>query len=163
VVINGDDEKDMIRRSLAVALESAGLHVVEKSDLVVKAICKQQPSQTIRINVDGRWPVRQQDIVERTITPHASYLEMSLRGEVLWKRGYIARPGHIFFIERGETVDAALARLTRPNVSVFKNAKFTAHIARPGTATDNGAYGVSRLTARGLVDGSDSERNRVSF
>jgi hypothetical protein len=164
VVINGGgEEKELIRRSLATALKAAGLNVVDKSDLVVKAVCKQQPSQTVEINADGRWPVRREDIVQRTITPHASYLEMSLRGDILWKRGYIARPGHIFFIERGETLDAALTRLTRPNLSVFRNAKFSAHIARPGSATENRAYGVSRLTSRGLIDGSASDRGGASF
>jgi hypothetical protein len=164
VVINsGGEEKDLIRSSLANALEAAGLRVVDKSDLVVRAICKKQPSQEVAINVDGRWPVRQQDVVRRTITPHASYLEMTLRGDVLWKTGYVARPGYTFFIEQGETLDAALTRLTRPNLNVFKNAKFFAHIARPGKATDNGAYGVSRLTSRGLIDGSESGRDRASF
>jgi len=56
----GSETKELIRRSLADALEAAGFQVVEKSDLVVKAICKQQPAQTVSINADGRWPVRPQ-------------------------------------------------------------------------------------------------------
>jgi hypothetical protein len=144
---------DEVRESLTKELEAAGLRVVDDAELVVKAVCKQQEQQTIRINIDNRLPVRKKDIVERTITPHASYLEMTLHGEVVWKRGYLARPGAIFFLEKGESLDQALERLTKPNLDLFKNAGFSGYVARPGKATDNGAYGVSNLTTRGLVDG----------
>jgi WD40 repeat protein len=164
VVLNPNgEENELIRRSLTNALEAAGLRVADKSDLVVKAVCKQQSSQEVAINADGRWPVRRQDIVRRTITPHASYLELSLRGDAIWKKGYIARPGHVFFVERGESLDAALTRLTRPNLDVFRNAKFSSYFARPGAASENGAYGVSQLTPNGIVDGSPTGGNGQSF
>ena len=109
---------------LASALEAAGLKVVEKSDLVVKAVCKPQPQQVIRVNVDGRFPPRPEDIQERTITPHATYLEMSLKGDVLWKRGFVAQPHMTIWMQQGETLDQALERMTKPNVGLFTNAKF---------------------------------------
>ena len=90
VVLNPNGaQNDVIRQMLANALESSGLKVVDHSDLVIKAVCKPQPQQVIRVNVDGRFPPRPEDIQERTITPHASYLEMSLKGQVLWKRGFV--------------------------------------------------------------------------
>ncbi len=158
-------QSDVVRQMLAASLQDAGLKVVEHSDLVVKAICKPQPQQVIRINVDGRFPPRPQDIQERTITPHASYLEMSLKGEVLWKRGFIAQPHVIIFIQPGETLDQAIERLTKPNVAMFTNATFSPYVARPGKATPNGAYGVSQFTAHGLVDGKSStgQGGGVSF
>lgn len=154
----GIGSADEIRQSLADALQKAGLRVVDDSDLVVKAVCKRQERQTIRINMDNRFPVRESDIVERTITPHSSFLGMTLNGESLWERGYYARPGHMIYLEEGESLDQALHRLTRPNLSLFKNARFPDYVARPGKATKNGAYGLSRLTENGLVD---DQRSRV--
>lgn len=145
-----------VRRSLKTALESAGYRVVEGAQLVVRAVCKRQEQQTIRINVDGRFPVRDEDIVERTITPCASYLEMTLAGELLWKKGYIARPGMIIFVKQDETLDQALERLTTPNTTLFASATFPSSVARPGKASTNGAYGISQVTEQGLVQGPQS-------
>ncbi len=157
VVLNSNGaQNDVIRRSLTNALQEAGLKVVEHSDLVVKAVCKPQPQQTIRIRVDNRFPPRAQDVVERTITPHATYLEMSLKGEVLWRRGFVAEPHVMIWLQHGETLDRALERLTKPNVGLLTHAKFSPYVARPGKATPNGAYGVSQFTAHGLVDGRSS-------
>jgi hypothetical protein len=165
VLLNpGQAQNDLVHRALAASLTAAGLKVVEKSDLVVSAVCKPQPPQTIRINTDRRFPVRPEDIVERTITPHASHLEMTLHGESLWKRGYIATAGMMIFKQEGESLDQALDRLTKPNLSVFTNAKFSAYVARPGKATRNGAYGVSQFTSGGLIDGKSSDgRGGVAF
>jgi hypothetical protein len=145
-------QADVIRRLLNAALEKAGLNVVDDSKLVLKAVCKPQETQTIRINTDNRWPVRDSDIVERTVTPHASYLELSLDGESLWKQGYVASPGHVIFRNDNESLDQALERLTKPNLQLFGNARFSGYAARPGKATNDGAYGVSRFTMHGLVD-----------
>jgi hypothetical protein len=153
VVLNSrGTQNDLIRGLLTKALESAGLKVVEKSDLVVKAVCKPQPSQVIKIRVDNRFPPRPDDIEERTITPYATYLEMSLKGESLWKRGFIAMPHMVVWVEPGESLDQALERLTKPNVTLLTSARFIPYVARPGKATANGAYGVSQFTARGIVD-----------
>ncbi|HVT29541.1 MAG TPA: SHD1 domain-containing protein [Lacipirellulaceae bacterium] len=159
VVLNSKGtQNDVIRRSLTNALHEAGLTVVEHSDLVVKAVCKPQPQQTIRIRVDNRFPPRPQDIVERSITPHATYLEMSLKGQILWRRGFVAEPRVMIWLQKGETLDQALERLTKPNVGLLTHAKFCPYVARPGKATPNGAYGVSQFTAHGLVDGRSSSR-----
>ena len=138
-------------------MEAAGLKVVDKADLVVKAVCKPQPQQTIKINTDNRWPRRESDIVERTVTPHASFLEMALKGETLWKRGYVAQPHMTIWLEEGESLDQALERLTKPNLTIFTHAKFSGHVARPGKATANGAYGVSQFTTSGIIDGQSSD------
>ena len=148
---------DLVRQALSASLEAAGLKVVDHADLVVKAVCKTQPQQTIRINVDRRFPVRPTDIVERTITPHASSLEMTLKGETLMTRGYVARPGGLIVVNEGETLDQCLQRLTQPNLHVFSDAKFSGYLARPGKATRNGAYGVSLFTPQGLVDGKSAD------
>ncbi len=153
---------DEVRQSLTTALEDAGLRVVDDAPLVMKAVCKPQERQKILINTDNRIPVRKKDIVERTITPHASHLELTLDGETVWQRGYIARPGHIFYLEVGETLDQALKRLTKPNPSLFTNFKFNGYVARPGTASKAGAYGVSRLTSTGIIDG-DRSPGRAAF
>jgi hypothetical protein len=78
---------------------------------------------------------------------------MTLRGEPLWKRGYVAQPFSIINVQKGESLEQALDRLTKPNFGIFTNAKFSAYVARPGKATPDGAYGVSQFTAGGIVDG----------
>jgi hypothetical protein len=164
VMLNpGRAQGDVIRDVLAVGLEAAGLKVVDKADLVVKAVCKPQPQQTIRINTDNRWPRREGDIVERTVTPHASFLEMTLKGETLWKRGYVARPHMTIWLEEGESLDHALERLTKPNLTIFTQAKFSGHVARPGKATANGAYGVSQFTTSGIIDGKSTDGRGAVF
>lgn len=159
----GSAQSDLIKQSLTASLQEAGLKVVDKSDLVVKAVCKPQPQQTVRINVDGRWPARPEDFQDHTITPHASYLEMRLKDQVLWQRGFVARPHMVIWVNEGETLEQALQRLTQPNFAIFTNTKFSPYVARPGKATSNGAYGVSQFTSRGIVDGSGRGKNSDSF
>jgi hypothetical protein len=45
------------------------------------------------------------DVVSKTITPHASYLEMRIDGQTLFKKGYIAKPGMTIWLEDDETLD----------------------------------------------------------
>jgi hypothetical protein len=164
VVLNPSGaQNDVIRQMLASGLEEAGLKIVDKSDLVVKAVCKPQPQQTIRVNVDGRFPPRPEDFQERSITPHASYLEMTLKGQTLWKRGYVAQPFMTIWINKGENLDQALERYTKPNVGLFTSARFSPYVARPGKASPNGAYGVSQFTAHGLVDGRSGTGRGAAF
>jgi hypothetical protein len=113
--------------------------------------------------MDGRWPPRPEDFQERTITPHASYLEMTLNDELLWKRGFVAQPHMTIWLKQGESLDEALVRYTQPNFTIFTNAMFSPYVAKPGKATPNGAYGVSQFTARGIVDGGASGNGRVAF
>jgi len=159
----GGAQSDMIRQSLAAGLQSSGLKVADHADLVVKAVCKPEPPQTIRVRVDNRFPPRPEDIVERLITPHSSYLEMKLGDKVLWKRGYVARPQVLIDIREGETLDQSLERYTRPNIRIFMNNKFSPYVARPGTATESGAYGVSKMTTRGVIDGQSTTGKGGSF
>jgi hypothetical protein len=146
-----------LRESLQKALESAGFKIVESSRNVVTAICKQQEQQTIRINTDNRWRVREGDIVERTIVPYASYVKITVNGKEVWSVGYIARPGHIIWMQDGESLDDALQRLTRPNVDLIKNVRFAPYIARQGEAGSNGAYGISNLTSAGITTNPHQE------
>ena len=124
---------------------------------------KPQPQQTIRVNMGDRFRARPEDIQERSITPHASYLEMTLGGDAMWKRGFVAQPHMVVYLEQGETLDQALARYTQPNFAIFAHAMFSPYVAKPGKATPNGAYGVSQFTARGIVDGSSSGGGRAAF
>jgi WD40 repeat protein len=154
VMLKPDDaNKDLIRKALAAALTRAGFRVVANSNLVVTAVCKPQPQQSMRINVDGRNPPRPQDIVERTVTPHATYVAFTMNGEILWKRGAIAKPNMVLYLEKGETLYQALQRVTQPNMLLFTMMEFGSHVARPGEATEEGAYGVSQFHNGKLVDG----------
>lgn len=155
----GDSKKDLVRRELAIALKEAGYQVVDSSNLVLKFICKPQPQQTVLINVDGRSPARPEDFVEKPITPHATCLSFALNGEVIWENGFVAKPHMIIYLEKGETLDQALVRLSRPNMLMFSLMKFSSPMARRGKATENGAYGVSEFTSKGLIDGKNARTN----
>jgi hypothetical protein len=137
------------------------LKVVDSSKLVVKAVCKPQAPQKIKINMHDRGPGispfgGQSHIEERTITPHLSTLEMTLNGEKLWKRGGVAQPNMTIWVQKDETLEQALDRMTKPNIGMFTHAKFSANYARPGKASGNGAYGVSQISAHGVIDGKGS-------
>ncbi len=142
-----------VGEEIAANLTAAGFTIDTNSPLVVEAVCKRMKSQTIKINKGHRtFRPRPEDILERTIVPHTSSLTMKLGNEVIWEKGHVARPGMTIWLNEGESVDQALERLTRPNLDLITKAKFSSHIARPGKASRNGAYGVSQLTARGVVD-----------
>ena len=55
----------------------------------------------------------------------------------------------------GKSVEGkkTLDRLTKPNLAMFTHAKFSGYYARPGKASGNGAYGVSQISAQGVIDG----------
>ncbi len=104
---------DLVRKALAASLMEAGLKVSDSSKLVVKAVCKPQAPQQIKINMHDRGPGigvfgRQSRIEERTITPHMSTLEMTLNGEKLWKRGGVAQPHMTIWVQKDETLEQAL-------------------------------------------------------
>lgn len=141
-----------IRAAIAANLEQAGFRVAEQADLLVTATCKQKDAQTIKINTSrtksaiGFHPFsrpRPEDIVERTITPHVSFLMVTFRAQKIWEDGYLAQPGQTIYLKENESLDEALVRLTSPNVDLLKKTRFPSHITRPGTASENGAYGAS--------------------
>jgi hypothetical protein len=86
---------------------------------------------------------------------------MSLKGQTLWKRGFVAQPHMTISLNEGENLDQALERMTRPNIGIFSKAKFSPYVAKPGKANAHGAYGVSRLTAAGLVDSNASNSEKT--
>ncbi len=82
-----------------------------------------------------------------------SMLEMTLNGEPLWKRGGIAQPGMTIWLQKDESLEQALDQMTKPNIGMFTNVKFRSYYPKPGKATRNGAYGVSQISAQGVIDG----------
>jgi len=147
-----DEQSDLIRKALASSLQRAGYQVVDKSNMVVKAICKPESPRTVRIGMGGRSMLHPENVVERTITPHSTYLEFSMNGKTLWKHGTLAKPIYNIYLEKGETLDDALRRYTQPNMLLFTHMTFGSCLARPGSASENGAYGVSEISERGLKD-----------
>ncbi|QDU58904.1 SHD1 domain-containing protein [Aeoliella mucimassa] len=107
---------ETVRQAVTANLEEAGYVVGDGSDLVVTAVCKKLPSQTIKINMGpDRFRARPEDIVERTITPHPSSLTLTYRGKKIWGHGNMGKPGMTIWMDENESVDQALQRLTTPN------------------------------------------------
>ncbi|MCO6045175.1 SHD1 domain-containing protein [Aeoliella sp. ICT_H6.2] len=137
---------EQVRAAIVANLEKSGYVVADKSDTVVKAVCKQLPSQTIKIGQGrSRFSVQPGDIVERTITPSPSSLTLSYKGQSVWRRGNMGQPGMTIWMRDGETLDQALTRLTTPNTKLLTDATFPTEIVRPGKASRNGAYGLTDL------------------
>jgi hypothetical protein len=136
---------DTVRRAIEDNLSKAGYVVAKKSDVVVKAVCKQLPSQKIQISDFHRPHWNRGAIQERTITPQPSSLIMTYKGQSVWRRSNMGRPGAVFWMRDGESLDDALQRLTTPNTKLLTESEFPKEIIRPGTATRNGAYGVTNL------------------
>ncbi len=145
-VANEDD----IYRKMVIAVEKVGFEVVvDEVPLVLKGFCKSIAPQTIRINTSGdvhrRHFPRPEDIVERTITPHPTYVSLSYRGKEIWRRGTSGRPGMDIYLQQGEGLDQALQRITSPQITLFENLSIELPLIKPGEATANGAYGASEI------------------
>lgn len=134
-----------VRQRVEENLRTAGYVIAEESDVVVKAVCKRLPSQTIEISDFHASPWGRNNVQERTVTPHPSSLTLSYQGKTVWRRGNMGRPGAVFHMQKGESLDQALVRLTTPNTKLLLEAEFPQEIIRPGTATSSGAYGVTNL------------------
>lgn len=148
---------DEVRRAVEANLQKAGYVVADKSDVVVQALCKQLPSQTVRIRDWHRPHWDPGEVQERTITPHPSSLTMSYRGQPVWRRSNMGQPGAVFHMQEGESLDAALQRLTTPNTKLLVESDFPKEIIRPGTASSNGAYGVTNLATGASGSGARFE------
>ncbi|WP_442483621.1 SHD1 domain-containing protein [Aeoliella sp. SH292] len=137
-----------VRAALEANLAKAGYVVSDKSDTVLTAICKQLPSQSIKIN-KGRFHfhARPEDIVEHTITPSPSSLTLTYKGQSVWRQSNMGQPGGAIWLNDGESIEQALARLTTPNTKLITDSKIPATVVRPGTASSNGAYGVTDLNS----------------
>lgn len=152
----GDATPDVVRQAVTENLQKAGFEVVDDSEFVAVATCKALPRQEINVNMSSdplrRHRPRPGDIQTRTIVPHVSRLAIRHNGEEVWAIGSLAQPGHMIWMEEGESLDAALKRLTEPNSKVLTETRFGSHIARQGTAGPHRAFGQSMLTPDGIED-----------
>ena len=139
-----------VYRQVVENLKEVGLEVVdEEVPLVLKGYCRQKPAETIRIRMQGgfgRLGRQEQEIIERTIIPHPTYLSISYQGTEVWRSGTSGEPGGVILTQEGETIDQALQRLTTPKIELITKAHIQLPLIRPGTATANGAYGTSTLS-----------------
>jgi hypothetical protein len=142
------DSLDNVKTAIAANLTDAGFKVGDSADLVVTAFCKRKPQQNIRIDMGFDWTTHQRgEIVERAITPCITTLALTLKGEKVWSEGGLAQPGMVISLQKDETLDQALDRLTKPGIDWIKKRKYDPYLTRPGKATAEGAYGTSDLPA----------------
>lgn len=142
------DSPDNVKGAIAANLTEAGFKVADSADLVVTAFCKRKPQQNIKINMGYDWVNHQSGgIVERTITPCVTTLQLTLKGEKVWSSGGLSEPGMTIFLQKDETLDQALDRLTKPGIDWIKKRKYDPYLTQPGKATAEGAYGTSDLPA----------------
>lgn len=145
-----------LAQAVSESLTKAGYRVLESepsspSALQAVVSCKKQSRQEIRINMSSSPFPDAWDVVTRTIEPYFSFVAIR-RGEVeLWSRGWKAGPHAMIFVNKGETLDDALRRITTPDTELIENLVFASHLATPGQATPEGAYGVSRLSKDGVI------------
>jgi hypothetical protein len=140
------DSPDNVKAAISANLTDAGFKVADAADLVVTAFCKRTPQQNIRIDTGYDWANHKRgEIVERTITPCVTTLTLTLKGEKIWSEGGLAQPGMMISLQKDETLDQALDRLTKPGIDWIKKRKYDPYLTRPGKATAEGAYGTSDL------------------
>jgi len=142
------DSPDNVKASISANLTEAGFKVADSADLVVTAFCKRKPQQNIKIDTGYDWTSHKRgEIVERTITPCVTTLSLTLKGEKIWGEGGLAQPGMTISLQKDETLDQALDRLTKPGIDWIKKRKYDPYLTKPGKATAEGAYGTSDLPA----------------
>lgn len=137
---------DEVRAAIATNLTDAGFKVADNADLVVSGVCKHLPQQNIKVNMgfDREHPMAPK-VEERTITPCLTTLDLKLHGEKIWGMGGLNQPGMAIYLQKDESLDQALDRLTKPGIDWVKSHKYEPYLTRPGKATDEGAYGTSQL------------------
>ncbi|TWT32231.1 hypothetical protein KOR34_39930 [Posidoniimonas corsicana] len=150
----GLERRHEVRPAVEQNLRDAGFEIADSADIVVTVVCKQLPSQEIHIDPNPRGSLRRKrdEVITRTITPYQTKIAMLVGGREVYSRGQTYSPGMTIWLEEGESIDAALKRLTTPNVGFILLAKFNGEVARPGDATKNGAYGFSKLTSAGVLE-----------
>jgi hypothetical protein len=142
------DSPDNVKAAISANLTEAGFKIADSADLVVTAFCKRKPQQTIKIDTGFDWVNHKRgEIVERSITPCVTTLALTLKGEKVWGEGGLAQPGMVISLQKDETLDQALDRLTKPGIEWIKKRKYDPYLTRPGKATAEGAYGTSDLPA----------------
>src|SRR5262249_38910474 len=78
-------------------------------------------------------------------TPCVTTMALTFKGDDIWHSGGLSQPGMAIYLQKDETLDQALDRLTKPGIDWVKKRKFDPYLAKPGKATPGGAYGTSRL------------------
>jgi hypothetical protein len=142
------DSPDNVKGAIAANLTEAGFKVADSAALVVTAFCKRKPQQNIKIDMGYNWATHTRgEIVERTITPCVTTLALTLKGEKIWSEGGLSQPGMAILLQKDETLDQALERLTKPGIDWIKKRKYDPYLTKPGKATAEGAYGTSDLPA----------------
>ena len=147
----GPDKRRLMLESVSNNLTEAGFVLEDDAELTARVLCRAMKKQKVRVNMSSHPFPDPWDIVERTVTPYASSIVIERDGEELWSAGWTAKPGGFIFIQKDESLDQALARITKPNVETLCEQKFGSHLAKPGNANHTGAYGYSKLTSLGIA------------
>ncbi len=134
-------------------LRVAGYELVEDSTLPLMLVVTAMPQQIEEVEVyeHGEWHLFGKKPSIRNFTPHLWTCELQLDGETIWRQQVTWGVGTVIQMRPNDTPDAAVARAQPAEVSRVIPTRIPNKVARPGTATKNGAYGFSRITAQGLL------------
>lgn len=138
----------VVRSSIADRLRAAGYVVVDgETPLVAVATCKTMPRQEIRINLSkSTFDPDEWDIVTKTIVPKASGISLELEGKPIWTISSVSDIWqNNIYLEKGESLDDALKRLTTVDIDRVLKGTFPSHVAKAGEVGKHKAYGESFL------------------
>lgn len=139
------DQQAKIQALLAERLREAGFVLDDSASLVFEATASPGKPKTIAYE-EIRFPRKSQSV---RVQENSYYLRFKRGDEILWQTGGGTDAPPLVLIQPGQTLNDALSRFNGLNVTFFEKTNIPKQIARTGD--HGGAYGISRLTASGIV------------
>lgn len=139
------DQTQQITELLKGRLAKSGFVVSEDAEIVFEAVAGAGQPATIQYE-DIRFPRKTSSV---NVRENSYYLRFKQGQDVLWQTGGKTDAPPLVLIQRGQTVQSALAPFNGLNKTFFEKSNIPKLIAKPGK--HGGAYGISRLTASGIV------------
>ncbi|TWT77069.1 hypothetical protein Pla123a_24990 [Posidoniimonas polymericola] len=167
-VEGGDD----VRSAMEQSIRAAGLELRERADTVIIVACEPQPQRTLHVIVersrrdqasiyildDAQYDMRQrmsssdEQILDFDVVLYNMKISIVHNGETLYTNTMGTALTGRSVLRDGETVEESVRRRAKPYLKWINSFSVPSSIARPGTATKNGAYGYTRSSVNGQLD-----------
>jgi len=141
----GADEQKKVVDALTQRLESEGIEVAANQPIKLVASTSTGKSQEIAYRGFGF----QENKV--TVTEQIAKIAYMVDGKTAWEAQMIATAPPVLFIEKGKTLEHALADYQKPPLKYFETVYVPSYVPKP---TEQKAYGLTKLNVQGPVAGA---------